>query len=176
MLEEFIRESRMVMLGFFIENLKIKQRANEIIENKVATASVEIGGNSSINALRAKVVDAYYEMGTRYFRRYAAMNWTIFLTPASRQKLANIRAEIEMIDKVIHQVQHEVKYNDRRAMLELSQYLFSKVRLENLVDSAEAQMLNVIESNIFRERLLPDVVRHFYRSSQRRHSPVRNRA
>jgi hypothetical protein len=168
MLEDFIRESRMVMLGFFIEDQRIKQRANDIIENKVAVAATEAGGNTSINALRAKTVDAYYDMGTRYFKRYAIMNWTIFLTPRSQQRLENIKSEIAVIDEVIYQVQHQTRYNDRKAMMELGQYLFSKVRLERLLDNAEMEMINLIESPIFRERLLPDVVRYFYNASRRR--------
>lgn len=166
MLEDFIRESRMVMLGFFLQEPKIKKRANDIIENRVAlTASAE-GGGSSINAIRANVVDSYYEMGSRYFKRYAAMNWTIFLTARSKQRLENIKAEITVIDEVIWQVQHETKYSDRGSMLELGQYLYTKVRLERLLDNAEREMINIIESAIFKERLLPDVVRHFYASSR----------
>lgn len=168
MLEDFIRESRMVMLGFFIEDHKIQQRANDIIENKVAVAASEAGGNVSIGSLRAKTVDSYYEMGTRYFKRYAMMNWTIFLTPNSKQRLENIKSEIVVIDEVIYQVQHQTRYNDRAAMVELGQYLFSKVRLERLLDNAEMEMVNMIESPIFRERLLPDVVRYFYNASRRR--------
>jgi hypothetical protein len=168
MLEDFIRESRMVMLGFYVDDPKIKQRANDIIENKVAITATEAGGNVSINALRAKTVDAYYEMGTRYFKRYAIMNWTIFLTPNSRQRLENIKSEIVVIDEVIYQVQHETRFNDRTAMLELGQYLFSKVRLERLLDNAETEMINMIESPIFKERLLPDVVRYFYNASRKR--------
>jgi len=113
-------------------------------------------------------VDSYYEMGTRYFRRYAAMNWTIFLTPKSKQRLENVKSEIVVIDEVLYQVQHETRLNDRTAMLELGQYLFMKVRLERLLDSAEQDMINVIESPIFKERLLPDVVRHFYAASIKR--------
>lgn len=168
MLEDFIRESRMVMLGFYINDQRIKQRANDIIENKVALAVSEAGGHVSINAIRAKTVDSYYEMGTRYFKRYAIMNWTIFLTPNSRQRLENIKSEIVVIDEVIYQVQHQAKFSNRAAMLELGQYLFSKVRLERLLDNAETEMINIIESPIFQERLLPDVVRHFYDASRKR--------
>jgi hypothetical protein len=167
MLEDFIRESRMVMLGFYVDDQKVKQRANDIIENKVAITASEAGG-TSLNALRAKTIDTYYEMGTRYFKRYAAMNWTIFLTPKSKQRLENIHAEIAVIDEVIYQVQHETKYSDHTAMLELGQYLFTKVRLEKLLDNAEREMLNLIESPIFKERLLPDVVRYFYNASRKR--------
>lgn len=156
------------MLGFYIDNSKIKQRANEIIENKVAITASEMGGTVSLNAIRAKTVDSYYEMGTRYFRRYAALNWTIFLTPQSKQRLENIKNEIVVIDEVIHQVQQQTRQNNRTAMLELGQYLFSKVRLERMLDNAETQMLNIIESQIFKERLLPDVVRHFYHSSRQK--------
>lgn len=166
MLEDFIRESRMVMLGFYLNDPKIKQRANDIIENKVAISASEVGGNVSINAIRANTVDSYYEMGARYFRRYAAMNWTIFLTARSKQRLENIKAEVALIDEVIHQLQTQTRYNNPTAMLELGQYLFTKVRLEKLMDSAETEMLNMIESNIFKERLLPDVVRYFYHVSQ----------
>jgi hypothetical protein len=168
MLEDFIRESRMVMLGFYIDDQKIKQRANDIIENKVAVAATEAAGSISVNALRAKTVDSYYEMGTRYFRRYAIKNWTIFLTPNSQQRLENIKSEIVVIDEVIYQVQHETRFSDRQAMLELGQYLFSKVRLEKLLESAETEMINVIEGPIFQERLLPDVVRYFYKASTKR--------
>lgn len=168
MLEDFIRESRMVMLGFFIQEPKIKKRANDIIENRVVITSNERHGSTSINAIRANVVDSYYEMGARYFKRYAAMNWTIFLTPRSKQRLQNIRAEIISIDEVLWQVQHETKYSDQTAMLELGQYLYTKVRLERLLDNAEREMINIIESPIFKERLLPDVVRHFYASSRRK--------
>lgn len=168
MLEEFIRESRMVMLGFYIDNSRIKQRANDIIERKVAMTASEAGGEGSINAIRSHVVNSYYEMGTRYFKRYAARNWTIFLTPNSKQRLENIRREIISIDAVIHQVQHETKYNNRTAMTELGQYLYTKVRLEKLLDNAEMQMINLIESNVFREKLLPDVVRYFYNASLKR--------
>lgn len=168
MLEDFIREARMVMLGFYIDDHKIKQRANDIIENKVAVAATEAGGTISINALRAKTVDTYYEMGTRYFKRYAIMNWTIFLTPNSQQRLENIKAEIVVIDEVIYQVQHQIRSSDRQAMLELGQYLFSKVRLEKLLENAESEMINIIEGPMFQERLLPDVVRHFYEVSKKR--------
>lgn len=168
MLENFIRESRMVMLGFYIDDYKIQQRANDIIENKVAIAATEAGGSVSIHSLRAKTVDSYYEMGTRYFKRYAIMNWTIFLTPNSKQRLENIKQEIAVIDEVIYQVQHQTRFNDRRAMLELGQYLFTKVRLERLLENAEMEMINLIESPIFRDRLLPDVVRYFYNASRKR--------
>lgn len=167
MLEDFIRESRMVMLGFYIDDQKIKERANEIIENKVAIVASESTDNTSINAIRAKTIDSYYEMGTRYFKRYASMNWTIFLTPNSKQRLENIRSEIVVIDEVIYQVKNQSRH-DETSMLELGQYLFSKVRLERLVNNAEREMLNIIESSLFQERLLPDVVRHFYQSSRKR--------
>lgn len=167
-MEEFIRESRMVMLGFYVDDLVVKERANEIIENSVAQTMSQLTEYKSVNEIRARNIDAYYEMGTRYFKRYASMNWRIFLTPNSLQRFNNIQAEIAVIEEVIYEMRSEVRKNDRSALAELGHYLMTKVRLDRQLDMVEHEMLNIIESHYFKDRLLPDVVRHFYNSAQSR--------
>lgn len=161
-MDDFIREARMVMLGFYINDPQIKNRASQIIRNKSAHTLNQMGNLISVNEVQSRTIDAYYEMGTRYFKRYAALNWTMFLTPNSYQKFANINKETVMIDQVIKQLQQQIRMNDRRAILELGQYLMMKVRLEKGRYAIEGEMLNLIEGPYFKDRMLPDVVRAFY--------------
>lgn len=160
--EDFIREARMVMLGFYVNDPKIKSRAGQIIRNKSAHTMNQMGTVMSVNEVQTRTIQAYYEMGTRYFKRYAAMNWSIFLNTASRQRLVNLAQEAQSIDNVVRQLQQQVRMNDRRAMLELGQYLMMRVRLEKARDAVEGEMLNLIEGPYFKDRMLPDVVRGFY--------------
>jgi hypothetical protein len=160
--EDFIREARMVMLGFYVNDPKIKNRAGQIIRNKSAHTMNQMGTVMSVNEVQTRTIQAYYEMGTRYFKRYAAMNWSIFLNTASRQRLVNLAQEAQSIDNVVRQLQQQVRMNDRRAMLELGQYLMMRVRLEKARDAVEGEMLNLIEGPYFKDRMLPDVVRGFY--------------
>jgi hypothetical protein len=165
--EDFIREARMVMLGFYVKDALIRSRASQIVRNKTAHTLNQMGQMMTVNEVQTRTIDAYYEMGTRYFKRYAALNWNMFLTPHSYQKYQNLLHEANTIDKVVYQLQQQVRMNDRQAMLELGQYLMMKVRLEKAQDSIEGEMLNLIEGPYFKERMLPDVVRAFYAAYKR---------
>jgi len=173
--EDFIREARMVMLGFYVNDPKIKNRAGQIIRNKSAHTMNQMGTVMSVNEVQTRTIQAYYEMGTRYFKRYAAMNWSIFLNSASRQRLINLAQEAQSIDNVVRQLQQQVRMNDRRAMLELGQYLMMRVRLEKARDAVEGEMLNLIEGPYFKDRMLPDVVRGFYADYQNQQKKQRQR-
>jgi hypothetical protein len=160
--EDFIREARMVMLGFYISDPKIKQRASQIIRNKTAHTLNQMGAIYSNNEAQSRTIDAYFEMGVRYFKRYASMNWQLFLTPRSKQRFENLSHEAASIDAVIQQLQQRIRANDRQAFLELGQYLMMKVRLEKSYEAIESEMLNLIEGPYFKDRMLPDVVKGFY--------------
>lgn len=166
-MEDYIREARMVMLSFFVNEPKIKHRASQIIENKTATTLSQLGNVMSMNEARTRTIDAYFEMGLRYFKRYAAKEWRIFLTPTSKQKYDNVIAESALLDEVIHQLQETPSIRDDRArMMELGQYLVMKVRLERAELAIENEMLNLIEGPYFKDHVLPDVVRYFYHTYQ----------
>ena len=165
-MESYIREARMVMLGFFIKDRKIQERANQIIETKTAETLQKLGNLMSYNEARARAIDAYYEMGLRYFKRYASKEWRMFLTETAKQKLDNIKAEEALIDEVIAQMKETIRVSKPEELTELGRYLITKVRLERAVTQVETEMFNLIEGPYFKSHILPDVVKHFYSTYQ----------
>jgi hypothetical protein len=167
-MEDFIREARMVMLGFYVKDPQIKKRASQIIQNKTSHTMSQMGSVMSVNEIQSRTIEAYYEMGTRYFKRYAALNWSMFLLPASNQRYINLKDEEVSIQRVIKQLQQQVHIDNRQAVMELGQYLMMRVRLEKALDAIEGEMLNLIEGPYFKDRMLPDVVRAFYAAYKKR--------
>lgn len=156
----------MVMLGFFIKDRQIQERANQIIETKTAETLHKLGNVMSYNEARSRAIDAYYEMGLRYFKRYAIKEWRIFLTENAKHKMDNIKAEEALIDEVIVQLKESTRVSNNNDLEELGRYLITKVRLERAVTQVETEMFHLIEGPYFKTHILPDVVKHFYATYQ----------
>lgn len=179
--EDFVRESRIVMLAWHVKNLtnednkkemqQIRLRASELIKIRTQVTQMQLG--KDYKSAESHAVDSYYEMGSRYFRRYAALNWKIFLTEQSAKTYDKIVNEIQQLERVIIDLQPKIRKNDRQSLAQLGQHLMIKSRLEKILMLIEQEMLKMIDTDLFRIKLLPQVVEFYYNSyrAQRKLSP-----
>lgn len=109
-MEAFIREARMVTLSFFVSDIALKKYANVLIERRIGETSGQFSVNISINEMRTRTLDNYYEMGSRYFRRYAFTNLMMFMDENSRNRFSYLVEEITLIDEVITELRQGIRF------------------------------------------------------------------
>lgn len=165
--EAFIREARMVTLSFYVDDLSLKQYADVLVERRSAKIAEEYPSRTRIQELRSHATDAYFEMGIRYFRRYALSNMTIFMNDDSQSRYNHILEEMILIEEVIAELREEVRFGEKDAS-ELGEYLVYHIRLNAVKDSIEAEMRNALNSQYFRSHILPDIARTFYKYQKER--------
>jgi hypothetical protein len=163
---EFVKDARMVVLAFFIDDMLLKERANDIIDQHVDIAITQYHVQQPRLSIKARTQTALFELGTQYFKKYAKLNWDRLLNEKSRIRLARLSQENDTLEEIISKLRKNVKRGDNRAYLDLGHCLTLKIKSQKSLDNLKQQMYDLIESRLFTERMLPAVVQKFYEDFQ----------
>ena len=166
-MEAFIREARLVTLSFFVSDLPLKKHANGLIEKRVTNTANQFSRAASIHEMRARTIDNYFDMGMKYFRRYALTNLVMFMDEDSRNRFNYLTEEIASIDEVISELRQGIKFG-MNTLAELGEYLMVHIRLTAVKDSIEREMIMALEGPDFRHQVLPDIAKVFYDENKKR--------
>lgn len=166
-MDALIREARLVTLSFFVNDMPLKRQANIFIEKRVELSLAQFSQSASVHEIRARTIDNYFDLGMKYFRRYALTNLAMFMDENSQSRFNYLVEEIALIDTVIAELRQGIKFG-MNSLAELGEYLMVHIRLTSVKDSIEKDMIHALEGPGFRQQVLPDIAKVFYDENKKR--------
>lgn len=166
-MEAFIREARLVTLSFFVPDNALKKHSARLIDSRVGLTKHQFAASASDHEVRARIIDRYFDIGMKYFQRYALTNLVIFMDESSQTRFNYLSEEINTVNERINEIRENMKFG-QATFAELGEYLMIQIQLTSIRDAIERNMINALEGAGFREHVLPDIAKIFYEDNKKR--------